>query len=155
MGLPTTLLTQEELAKLPALISHRAAHKYDKERQRDKHRTKCPAPTMSYLDSQTRHYHYARAQHMCWNWNDPTNEDGNRFPLPDQESVRQDAHAGLQVNVGEPNSYWDCYVDEDQWQVFQDLLMDCNGNLTRNDESEGNLFRHVIKARDLKLPLPL
>ncbi|CAG99796.1 Swm1p [Kluyveromyces lactis] len=110
---------------------------------------------MSYLDSGIKTYHYARAQHMTWNWNDPANEDGSRFSLPDQESVRQDAHAGLQVNVGEPNSYWDCYVDEDQWQVFQDLLMDCNGNLTRNDEAEGNIFRHVIKPRDLELPLPV
>lgn len=109
---------------------------------------------MGYLDSHIGTYHYARAQHMCWNWHEPSDEEGSRFPLPDQESVRQDAHAGLQVNVGEANAYWDCYFDEDQWALFQDLHMDCNGNLTRSDVLEGNLFRHVIKPRDLQLPLP-
>lgn len=101
---------------------------------------------MAYLDSHIHVYHYQESNWKCLNW------DFEKLPLPDDSlnnttnntniSVNGTTNSNGIVSFNDINQYWDSFIDEDQWLLFQDLKVECNGNLIKNGNPVGNVFHH-------------
>ncbi|SCW01247.1 LAFE_0D08372g1_1 [Lachancea fermentati] len=74
-----------------------------------------------YTDAHFQHHHFARAHYALYlDWNH------DRFPAPDQPAA-QPARPDSALRI---NPFWDYFQDDDDWDLFHSLQVDCNGQLT-------------------------
>ncbi|KAL3229675.1 Anaphase-promoting complex subunit SWM1 [Nakaseomyces bracarensis] len=97
---------------------------------------------MQYNNSYYNYNHLPCPHHVLyWEWNkdefpNPTSNDNKTVSNP-LNSLSKDSNADLKNDI----IYWDDYLDEEDYQLFQNTKLESNGVL------------HVTVA-NLKLPLP-